>query len=171
MTYTYDSSGYDIHSNSWYAYTYEEHAKLRAAVEERAKLRAAAEERAKELLLTVLSLEQKAEFLKNRGFQTISPTGRKFEIKQGRSGNIVELDESGSPINRFCIHSQVSKTADIIPMHDELIIQKLLIESDFDFFLKTANRTAISPSREQPSVDGIYVPTQRLAGQPAAAPA
>lgn len=97
-----------------------------------------AEGKAKALLLMCLSPEQTAEF-KEHSYFTIQiehqvrgfPTGA-FRVKKGSAFN-VEHVESGET---FCVVSQEK-----VPVYDQMLTQKLLLEQEPERFFKTANRS------------------------------
>lgn len=115
-----------------------EEAERKLAAEKKA--REAAEARAKELLLQLLNAEQQAQFKKDRTFRVVAGDGVTFRIKDGWAGNVEELNKDGKAVNRFCIHPQQD-----IPVGDNLIAQKLLLEADPKEFRRIANRTALAP--------------------------
>jgi hypothetical protein len=110
--------------------------RLRLAEVERQRKEADA--KADELLRKHLSLRQRRQYRRNRSFCVRARDGTQFRIKHGWAGNIEELNAAGKPVNRFCIHP-----VDSVPYADNLLAQKLLLETDPDKFRKIANRTAI----------------------------
>lgn len=106
---------------------------------EREAQRKAAALVAEKLLLENLSQEQRQEYAHEKRFHVISQSGKRFQVKLGRAGNVMELNESGKGVNRFCIHP-----TEAVPDQDTMLAQKLLLETDEEKFRKIANRTAIA---------------------------
>lgn len=97
-----------------------------------------AEAKAKALLLMCLTPTQQAEFAEHHYF-TIEvdhkvsglPTGA-FRIAKGSSFNVTHV-ESGET---FCVVAQEK-----VPVYDQMLTQKLLLEQEPERFFKTANRS------------------------------
>jgi hypothetical protein len=97
-----------------------------------------ANERAKSLLLELLDAKQRQELETHRYFHVQTADGeRTYRIDYGHSGN-VKLIEQGRPVASFCIHSYED-----MPDYDEMALQKLMLESDEQEFLRIANRAPI----------------------------
>lgn len=109
----------------------------RRLVEEE-KRRKAAERRAKKLLLQCLNLEQKLSYVRTQKFRVEAPSGRVYELRRGWAGNVEELGADGKPVNMLCIHPGVR-----VPEEDNLLAQKLMIETDEEAFRRTANFTRL----------------------------
>lgn len=114
--------------------------------EERQRLRARQEQeqlandRAEALLRAHLNAEQLAQLEAKRYFELelISNKARKrYRIERGQSQNILQLDDSGKPIRRFCVVAAAR-----VPVADQMLMQKLMLEYEEDRFLKTANSMA-----------------------------
>ena len=105
-----------------------------AAAEEDRKKQADAEEIAKKLLLTLLDKAQADSLEKTKKFTVKAKSGSVYEIRHGWAGNVSKLDEKGQPNTLYCIHPGIQ-----IPRYDNMIAQKLLIESDEKRFLAIAN--------------------------------
>jgi hypothetical protein len=118
--------------------TEEQIAQRDAALAKFAEQKAEADAKAEELLNSHLSLRQRRSYRKRREFLAEARDGTRFRIKKGWSGNVEELDASGRPIARYCIHPR-----ERVPDADNVLGQLLLLEADPDLFRKTANRTAI----------------------------
>jgi hypothetical protein len=97
-----------------------------------------ADQRAKKLLLQCLTLEQKRDYARNKRFRVRSPSGTLYELRHGWAGNVEELNAENKPVRRFCIHPDRT-----VPVADNLLAQKLLIECDEGRFRKTANVTEL----------------------------
>ncbi len=117
----------------------EERKRLKAEADKRAAEEAAADKRAEELLLSALDAEQKAEYARDQSFHVRAPrTGRRYRIRRGWAGH-VERVEGNNRLERLCIHP-VSR----VPLPDNQLIAKLMIESDEESFRKTANITPLA---------------------------
>lgn len=89
-----------------------------------------ADERARQLLLDHLSEEQKKTFEKDGWFECVgNKTGKTYRIHNYRNINTVQGK------TKYCL---VQK--DTVPLPDQLLTEKMLIENDEDKFLKVANR-------------------------------
>jgi hypothetical protein len=88
-----------------------------------------AELRAEALLLSWLSPFQRAQYLERGWFEVSTATGRRYRI--GR-GPVVRLEPPGSA---YCIEATSP-----VPVADELLANKLLLETDERRFLVTAHR-------------------------------
>ena len=107
--------------------------------EQRAALRKAAQERAKLLLVANLKEDQRRDLDTKRHFIVHSKSGeRRYRIRQGRTGNVDLLNAAGAVVAKFCIHPAV-----LCPDEDTMLAQKLMIETDEDGFLLTANKTVV----------------------------
>jgi hypothetical protein len=96
------------------------------------------QERAKRLLETHLDEEQLAEFKKKNRFRVKAADGLVYLITHGSHGNVWNIETSGDgkliPRTNYCI----VPTEDI-PIYDQMLAQKFLIESDLAVFKATAN--------------------------------
>jgi hypothetical protein len=90
-------------------------------------------ERSKELFLSMLSEEQRAEFV-GKGWFVVSGKRGRYKIYPQDSYNVFVLDESGLETNSLCC---VPK--DDVPLYDHLLAQKLYLEHDESYFLRKAN--------------------------------
>lgn len=108
----------------------------------RRRLREAAEHRAQALLQSMLSPEQRAELEEKKHFHLTvydrDGSYRTYRIERGYAGNVKLLDAAGRPIRRYCIHADSR-----LPYEDQMLAQKLLLESDEKAFLKIANMTRL----------------------------
>ena len=96
-----------------------------------------AQEKAEKLLLSILTKEERKEYLADKSI-TLESLGKKYEIIKGRVQNIYELDENGNRSAVLCAH--VDPT---IPDEDNLIAQVLALKSCPELLLSVANRRAI----------------------------
>lgn len=114
---------------------FEAEQRVRAEIDAKAALEAKV--RARALLAENLSAAQRESLAKARHFIVHSPDGeRRYEINQGRAGNVYLLDVEGKRIKRLCIHPTIS-----CPDEDTMLAQKLLLEADEERFLRVANHT------------------------------
>jgi hypothetical protein len=91
-----------------------------------------AEYEAERLLMSNLSPEQRMDFMQHRHFDVISQSGKRFRIHQGRSQNIYGLDQRvrGEVVSVHCIVAERD-----IPICDQLLMQKLMLEYDEQRFM------------------------------------
>lgn len=92
--------------------------------------RQAANACAEELLVSCLDDVQRREYRETGQFHVRSPAGRSYLIRHGYAGN-VERDGS-----KFCIHADPG-----LPHADQMLGQKLMLETDEAAFLRIANET------------------------------
>lgn len=120
----------------------EENARRQAEWEKQEEARKKAEEeankRAEELLTSQLDAEQKEEYRRDKAFTVRCRQGRRYRIRRAWSGHVSRIDDKGKEVERFCIHPR-----ERVPLPDNQLLAKLLLESDPDHFLKTANRHAV----------------------------
>jgi len=114
--------------------TAEQSATRRRLVEEARRKCTEANRRARELLLAHLDEQQRSELERENRFHLIVGE-RTYRVRRGRQGNI-DLIEQGRPTRRYCIHP-----AEFLPDYDNLLAQKLLLETDEQEFLRIANET------------------------------
>lgn len=98
----------------------------------------AANARAKKLLLQNLNKEQIKSFSRYKKFLVQAPSGRVYELRDGWAGNVEEIKD-GKRIARFCIHPGIK-----VPNCDNLLAQKLMLETDEERFRKIANMTPLN---------------------------
>lgn len=99
--------------------------------------REAATQRSLKLLEEILEQEQK-EQLKQDDSIIVKTKKRQYLIKRGWAGNIYELDDCGKPIARLCVHPRVQ-----VPEYDNMVAQKLMLETNEDLLRQTANITML----------------------------
>ena len=90
------------------------------------------------MLGSLLSKDQPVS-LKDRNYFDLEVTGRdgavkRYRIHKGRSGNVELLAPDGTPLRRYCAHPDL-----YVPDEDTMLSQKLVLESDEERFLRTAN--------------------------------
>lgn len=112
--------------------------RLRAERAERAALeRRIAEEanaRAEQLLLAVLSAEQRETYHRGRYIIVIGRSGRRYRVRRGRVGNVDVIGRNGHIESRLCAHPAVWT-----PEQDVMLAQMLHLQHDDDEFCRTAN--------------------------------
>lgn len=99
---------------------------------ERERERAEEAERAEELLCDHLTDEQRADWERANRFELLVG-GRTYQIARGYQGNIY-LMEGGARVESYCIHGDTR-----LPEADQVLAQKLLLESNPDEFHRVAN--------------------------------
>lgn len=96
-----------------------------------------ADKRAVELLMSVLDSRQQKQYLDTGSILVVTPKGRHVQLNNGWGGNAVEkCARTGRPLKRFCIHP-----ANAMPDADNVLLQKLLLETDEDKFFRVAYTT------------------------------
>jgi hypothetical protein len=95
-------------------------------------------ERAEKLLLSLLTADQAASYLRDGWFEVTGSAGGRFRInRRGQAGNIDELPADGGPrIASYCIHPSGG-----FPDADAQAAQYLMLVTDEPGFRRTANRT------------------------------
>lgn len=132
----------ELHRDNRYAQAQEEEMQAaRERAEQAAKEMGEARKRAHALLLEHLTPAQRETFEKNKWFIVEGgKTGKRFKIfSNGYAGNVHELDAHDRMVNRLCCHANAG-----IPLEDQLLTQKVLLEWDEEHFYKTANITRIA---------------------------
>jgi len=113
------------------AYQAEVEAKNKAAIE--------ADARAEKLLIEHLTQAQR-ECLRANGHFFVEVSGRRYRIdRAGKSGNVRLVDEAGKIKKKYCIHDRWIDADSVLPVSDNLLAQKLLLETDEAAFLRIAN--------------------------------
>jgi hypothetical protein len=111
--------------------------KYQLEAEQRRKKQEVAATRAEQLLFAVISEDQRKQYTELGYFETVV-NDRVYRIKKGRAGNVMQLDENGKPKFKYCIHP-----IEWVPDQDTMLTQFLLLMTDEQHFLKTANRTVL----------------------------
>ena len=131
-----------------------EERRWREEEEIRKQERAAASEKAETLLLALLTPEQQEDYKNKRRF-FLPINGELFRIDYGRTGNVKRVD----PVTRevtdsYCIHPAMS-----CPNQDVMVAQKLMLETDIERFMKTANHHHVRPARAtvEPGVEVVHL--------------
>jgi hypothetical protein len=99
-----------------------------------------AKSRARRLLFSMLNPQQQKQLDEKNYFDLTvhSQDGsqRVYRIEHGYAGNVKLLDANGQPVRRYCIHADSR-----LPYEDQMLAQKLLLESNEQDFLRIANMT------------------------------
>ncbi len=119
-----------------------------AAEKQRRQAQEQADDRATRLLLQHLTPVQRDAFLAHKRFDVVARSGTVYRLRLGWAGNVEALDETGTPVRRYCIHPNV-----LVPQADNLLCQKLLLETSEERFLKIANMTPLYHRR--PAVGAV----------------
>jgi hypothetical protein len=106
--------------------------------EDRQSARVAAQVRARELLRAHLNDDQRSEYDRKRSFVVVTPNGRSYRIKSASSYN-VHGEADGID---YCVQLRSDAACRGIPVEDQMLAQKLLLEVDEPRFLRLANRRA-----------------------------
>lgn len=105
--------------------------------------REAASLRARDLLLSCLSPGQAAEFEQEGAFTVPTPEGP-FRITSRHAHNVFRLDPAdprgAEPLACYCV-----VTSTWVPLHDQMLAQKLLLELDPVSFFRIANHQVLRP--------------------------
>ncbi len=117
-------------------------ARKRRAAEaaEAERKRQEADRRAAELLRQHLDDEQKKQYARDRSFVVYGEDGQRYRVRDGWAGHVERLGEDGLPVERFCIHP-----SELIPIPDNQLIAKLMLETDAQRFRQIANVTRLRP--------------------------
>lgn len=99
--------------------------------------RKAAVARAEELLKDNLSEAQRKEYEKDKHFHVVAG-GKTYRIRKGWSGNVELLNGKGEVLSRYCIHPTT-----YVPEEDNMLAQKLMLETAEEEFVRVANRTVV----------------------------
>lgn len=99
--------------------------------------RKSAPNRAEQLLLDYLTRAQRETYLQYGWFVVRGRSGKRYSIrtKDALYCNVCELDNYGQIVSRLCAHAALN-----IPMGDQLLTQKLMLEHHEAEFRRIANR-------------------------------
>jgi hypothetical protein len=101
-----------------------------------------AKARARRLLFSMLNADQQKELdEKNHFHLTVhSRDGsmKIYRIEHGYAGNVKLLGVDGQPVKRYCIHADSR-----LPYEDQMLAQKLMLETNEPEFLRIANMTQL----------------------------
>lgn len=92
-----------------------------------------------DILLNEFLTRRQRKSLKELGhFEVITPRGKTYRIRRGRSNNVREINEDGNEIAMLCAHP-----TEYVPDADTMLAQKLMLETAEEEFLRIANRSPI----------------------------
>lgn len=97
----------------------------------------AARQRARDLLISMLTPDQRKEFDDSQAFTLLAQSGKRYRITHGIIANIEALSRKGVVTHRLCAHPH---NASELPVEDTLIAQLLHLRADEAGFLRGANR-------------------------------
>lgn len=104
-------------------------------LERRMRERQVASVKAKELLLSCLDESQRWQLEAHDFFDVRSQSGRIFRIHSDWSLNITEIGAFGKTKGWYCI---IRAGNEDVPLYDQMLMQKLMIEANEKEFLRTA---------------------------------
>ncbi len=93
-----------------------------------------ARDRSRALLEEFLTAEQRDELTHSACFHVQGADGFRYQIRLGQAHNVFRVDETGQRVVEYCLI-----TKGILPVCDQLLAQKVLLETDPETFHKTAN--------------------------------
>lgn len=93
--------------------------------------------RARELLLASLSPKQRADFEQHNHFFVTGPSKIRYRIRYDGIGNVDEIDWQGRGVQSWC---GVPDPLEYLPIYDQMLAQKLSLETDDAAFKRVANR-------------------------------
>lgn len=115
---------------------------LRRYEEERRKrerLARQAQDRAERLLVAHLDDDQRKEYEAHRRFHVVGADGKRYEVDaQRRMHNVYELNAKGERTLEHCIYARGD-----VPLADNALAQKLMLETDVSAFVRIANQTRL----------------------------
>lgn len=97
-----------------------------------------ADERAQQCLLDNLNEEQRKTWLDKGHFIVHGRSGRRYRVRRFAPGNIDEINRKGFISTRLCVHSYG------IPNADNILAQKLHLESNEEEVMRIANRHPVT---------------------------
>jgi hypothetical protein len=106
---------------------------------ERKQKEAEALQRAEDLLMLQLSERQKSDWKEHKAFDVISQSGKRFRITNRSAHNVFEYDKDGKRAVEHCIVSR-----EHVPLPDQLVMQKLMLENHEADFMRIANHTRLN---------------------------
>jgi hypothetical protein len=98
-----------------------------------------ASDRAKRLLMDNLSPDQRRDFQATGEFIVRTKTTA-YKITSTYNFNVIQLNKKGEPFAALCVRPAV----DDIPLYDQLLAQKLMLETDERGFLAAANKEPLA---------------------------
>lgn len=106
------------------------------------------QDRAKKLLESHLDDDQLAEFKKRHRFRVTDENGLRYMVMYGSHGNVFRIAEDGDKLLCLVNYCHVPLDEEL-PIYDQMLAQKLLIECDLTSFLSVANATVNAPRPEE----------------------
>lgn len=103
---------------------------------ERRVAREEAEQKAEALLLMHLDRKQRKSYQKDHFFEVLSQSGKHYRVNFFRNRNVLEMDDAKRKVASYCIVPREN-----IPLADQLLIQKLMLQYQENDFLRIANRS------------------------------
>jgi hypothetical protein len=97
-----------------------------------------ASERAKRLLMNNLSPDQRRDFQATGEFIVRTKTTA-YKITSTYNFNVIQLNKKGEPLEALCV-----RPVGDVPLYDQLLAQKLMIETDERGFLAAANKEPLA---------------------------
>ena len=104
----------------------------------RKEQQAEADKRAERLLHSQLSGRQRRQYRRDKSFIVTGKDGHTYKIERAWSGHVFRLDSRNRKIERFCIHPEIS-----VPLPDNQLAAKLMLEADPEQFRRIANVTQL----------------------------
>lgn len=111
-----------------------EHERYHAQYAQLQSERDAANKRAEQLLIENLSLRQREEYQRHGYFVVFGRNRMRYRIRKGLTGNVDVVNPAGDVIHRLCAHIR-----DEVPVADNMLAQKLMLEFDDEDFQRRAN--------------------------------
>lgn len=93
--------------------------------------------RAEELLLSLLSENQRQQYRLTGIFEVIGSAGTLYRIERGTAGNIVWIKPDGEIGGRLCAHPEMRESW--LPVQDVAVAQLLALTTDEKAFVRVAN--------------------------------
>lgn len=121
---------------------------VREEAETRRRLDTKAAERSRVLLESFLNPAQLAEFREDQTFHMTIQDGRRFKITSRMGYNVYLLDDQGVKQASYCVISR-----EAVPLFDQMLAQKVMLEAVPDEFFRIANREVRHDPNNNPFID------------------
>jgi len=105
---------------------------------EEAERQRKANDKSKDLFFEFLDESQKTEFEENGYVTVVSQQKNLYRISEGRTFNVLGLNRALKAVAKYCL-----QTIGYVPIYDQMLVQKLMLENEEDRFLEKANRTSV----------------------------
>ena len=118
-----------------------------------------ARRKSRALLHQFLTQEQRWDLRATKSFEVIAQDGHAYQITEGTCNNVRRIEANGSIRWCLCVVAVGPATTfniDLpggIPVYDLMLMQKLLLESDLELFLKTACATDLRTREHYPCAE------------------